>query len=213
MLYVPWIIITVSKFQIFSPSVPWFPRSVAVFLLLILWFQQFLTLWFSCYNFRARLNRSAHTAASTKWNEAVQTQALPCCKFSLCLHGHHMDIGVPKIGAVAVSGRWTFLSLLSKGGWCKKGGIWVTSSTERGHRKTCRLQTHQDPAQKRLNCTASVQIEVDGMLWAAVIIIAEAEEDCWAVSWLTCGCLQLVFTLQPWCSRRKADPSKMGYGC
>lgn len=114
----------------------------------------------------------------------------------------------PQCGQKQLRGRWTLLSSLpSKGDWCKTGGIWVTSSIKRGHKKTCRLQ---DPDQKRLGCIASTQIKIDGVLWAAVIIIADAEEDCWDVSWLTCGCLQLVFILWKWCCRRKADPSKTG---
>lgn len=124
-----------------------------------------------------------------------------------------MGIGVPTTWVEAARGRWSWLSsLLSKGDWCKKHAICVASSIERGHKKTCRLQNHQDPGQKRLGCVSSVQIKIDGVLWAAVIIIADAEEDCWDVSWLTCGCLQLVFIPWKWCSRRKADPAKTRCG-
>lgn len=130
---------------------------------------------------------------------------MSCCQLSLCLHGHRCAHNAGS----SSKGRMNLLIIfVGQGDWWEKGGIWVTSSIERGHKKTCRLQNHQDPDLKRLGCIASMQVKTDGVLWAAVIIIADAE-DCWDELidlWVHAVCPSDMV------HRRKADPSKMGCG-
>lgn len=207
MLYVLWITVTVSKFQISSLSVSWFPRSwqsssCPSSVISALSYPVIFLLQFSSQT----QPLSPHCCLYQMKSGSVGS-GMSCCQLSLCLHGHRCAHNTGS----SSKGRMNLLIIfVGRGDWCKKGGIWVTSSIERGHKKTCRLQNHQDPDQKRLGCIASVQVKTDGVLWAAVIIIADAE-DCWD-ELIDLGVLAVGVCPSDMEHRRKADPSKMGCG-